>query len=154
MWWRPSPLPPRLPAPSLLPWVPTGLLVLPLGVPELLLLPTPPWLLPPRPRPCLPPLLRSRPRRAPLRPLLSLEANACSGCLEDRCAPFFRGRLEWRVLTMRMISSRSLFLIACSVSLTREYSSGSARTKRACSTASGIRPIPYSCIWLFVSSRS
>ena len=39
------------------------------------------------------------------------------------------------MLTMRMISPRSRFLIACSVSLTREYSSGSARTKRACSTA-------------------
>ena len=90
--------------------------VLPLGVPELLLLPTPPWLFPPRPRPCPPPFLRSRPRRAPLRLPLSLEANACSGCLEDRCAPFFRGRLEWRVLTMRMISSRSRFFIACNVS--------------------------------------
>ena len=79
-------------------------------------LPSPAWLLPPRPRPCPPPFLRSRPRRAPLRSPLSLETNACSGCLEDRCAPFFRGRLEWRVLTMRMISSRSRFFIACSVS--------------------------------------
>ena len=94
MWWRPSPLPPGLPAPSLLPWVPTELPVLPLGTPELLLLPAPPRLLQPRPRPCLPPLLRSRPRRAPLRLPLSLETNACSGCREDRCAPFFRGRLK------------------------------------------------------------
>ena len=35
------------------------------------------------------PFLRSRPRRAPLRLPLSLETNACSGCRDVRCAPFF-----------------------------------------------------------------
>ena len=109
------------------------LVLLALRVPPPLLLPKPLLLLPPRPRPWS----------------LSLEKSACSGGQDDRCDPFFWGRVKYRV-RVRMISAQSHFFIDCSVALTWSYSSGSARTKRACRKVSGVpspsQPFGYSCL--------
>ena len=58
------------------------------------------------------------------------------------------------MLTTRMILFLSRFFIGCSVSFAWSYSAGSTRIKHAGKTVSGIRPIPFFSIWLFMFSRA
>ena len=138
-----------LPPPWLLP-----LVLLALVLPPPLLLPQLLLLLPPRLRTWLPPRPWPRPHRAPLRPPLSLKKYACLGSRDDRCGPFFWGRVEYRVSTIWMISGRSRFFIACSVALTWSYSDQATREHNACTGRCQRFPFPfhsfgYSCFLVY-----